>query len=79
MYRVYKSLTGRTREPNRGRILGELSLNTRNFQRPKASYFGCLACDVALCRDGPCFEQFHEKFVNYSQLEQEIDVENNFI
>jgi hypothetical protein len=72
-------LTGRTRDPNNGRILGEISLNTWNFQRPKSSYYGCLACDVALCQDRPCFEQFHENYVNYSQLEQEADVENNYL
>jgi hypothetical protein len=59
-------LIGRTRSPNKRRILGEISLNTRNNTRPKRSYYGCLACNIALCRDGPCFEQYHEHYVHYS-------------
>lgn len=55
----------------------ELSLNTRHNSRPKRSYYGCLACDVALCMEGPCYEQFHEKYVNYQYLEQDVDAEND--
>jgi hypothetical protein len=54
-----------------------VSLNTRNNSRPKRSYYGCLACDVALCKEGPCFEQYHEKYVNYADLDQSIDVQYN--
>jgi hypothetical protein len=56
-------LTGNSRAPTKRRVLGELSLNTRNNTRPKRSYYGCLACDVALCKEGPCFGQYHEKYV----------------
>jgi hypothetical protein len=70
-------LTGQSRAPTKRRILGEISLNTRNNSQPKRSYYGCLACDVALCKEGPCFEQFHEKYVNYADLDQSIDVGYN--
>jgi hypothetical protein len=70
-------LTGRSRAPTKRRVLGELSLNTRHNSRPKRSYYGCLACNVALCKEGPCFEQFHERYVNYQDIDQDIDVENH--
>jgi hypothetical protein len=57
-------LIGRTRTANKRRVLGEIALNTRN-NRPKVSVYGCLACDVALCREGDCFEQYHEQYVHY--------------
>jgi len=70
-------LTGQSRAPTKRRVLSEISLNTRNNSRPKRSYYGCLACDVALCKEGPCFEQYHEKYVNYADLDQSIDVQYN--
>jgi hypothetical protein len=49
-------LTGQSRAPTKRRVLGEMSLNTRHNSRPKRSYYGCLACNVALCTEGPCYE-----------------------
>jgi hypothetical protein len=54
-------LTGNSRALIQSRVLGELSLNTWNNTRPKRSYYSCVACDVALCKEGPCFGQYHEK------------------
>jgi hypothetical protein len=70
-------LTRRTRAPTKRRVL-DLSLNTRHNSRPKRSSYGCLACDVALCKEGPYYEQYHDKYVNYQDLDQEIDVENHY-
>ena len=52
-------LIGRARDSNKRRVLGEISLNTRWNGRAKESVYGCSACEVALCRDGGCFEQYH--------------------
>jgi len=71
-------MTRPTRASTKRPVPGELSLNTRHNNRPKRSSYGCLTCDVALCREGPCYEQYHDKYVNCQDLDQEIDVENHY-
>jgi hypothetical protein len=58
-------ITGTSRAPNKRRVLGELSLNVRNNSRPKRSNYGCLACDLAFCKEGPCYQLYHEQNVDY--------------
>ena len=43
----------------RRRILGELDNNV-DFGGRKKSVYGCKACDVSLCKEGLCFDRFHE-------------------
>jgi len=59
------SLLGQTRTANKRRVLCEISLNVRNNFWARSSVYGCLACDVPLCKDGECFEQYHEHYVHY--------------
>lgn len=43
--------------------LGEVSGNVRRSQqllRPARSIYGLKVCDVALCKEGPCFEKYHQ-------------------
>lgn len=42
----------------RGSVLGELDPNTQG-KGPKRGFFGCNICQVTLCNDGSCFEEFH--------------------
>jgi len=71
-------LTGRTRTPNKGRVLSEISMNAWLNNRPIRLYYGCLACNIALCKEGPCYERYHKKYVNYQDLDRDVDVENKY-
>lgn len=61
---VIKSL-GRMRQcvvckGRRGLVLGELDPNAQKAG-PKRTSFGCNLCQVSLCKDGTCFEDFHDR------------------
>ena len=52
--------SGLTRQPKKGSILGEISQNMRHYSKTRESIYGCQACDVPLCKEGPCFDQYHQ-------------------
>jgi hypothetical protein len=50
---------GSARAPKR-KALGELSTNIQGqTKRPPSSSYGCGICKVSLCKEGPCFVEFH--------------------
>jgi hypothetical protein len=53
--------TGNGPVPRKRRALCEISSNTHSWKKVKRSTFGCLACNVSLCKEGLCFDRFHEK------------------
>jgi hypothetical protein len=74
--RVHRSKTGDccgchyaglTRAPKKRRILGEIDPNSGANFRARRSIYGCLACNVPLCKEGPCFDLFHERSVENHQ------------
>jgi hypothetical protein len=54
--------SGLSRQLNkRRRVLGEISRNIRHYRAPRESQYSCLACGVSLCKEGPCFDLYHER------------------
>ena len=39
--------------------LGKKDQNKRHLLQYKRTRYGCKACDIALCKEGPCFSNFH--------------------
>jgi len=52
-------LAGQVRKPEKRKALGEISGNQRVSKRPRSTVYGCKACDVPLCKEGPCWDEYH--------------------
>ena len=39
--------------------LAEIGGNQRQYRHVKRSQYGCEACDISLCKEGACFDNFH--------------------
>jgi hypothetical protein len=53
------ALTGQVRKPEKRKALGEITANQGSRKRPRSSIYGCKACDVPLCKEGPCWDEYH--------------------
>ena len=54
------ALTGQARKPEKRKALGEVSANQVPRKRPRSTIYGCNACDIPLCKEGPCWDEFHK-------------------
>jgi hypothetical protein len=54
------SLTGQVRKPEKRKALGEISANQGPRKRPRSTIYGCKACDIPLCKEGPCWDEYHK-------------------
>jgi hypothetical protein len=43
------------------RALGDILGNSRPQKRPRSTLYGCKACGLPLCKEGPCWEAFHSQ------------------
>lgn len=49
-------------EPKRPRtVLGEISGNKQKTKPRKRSTYGCSTCNIALCKEGQCFNKYHKR------------------
>ena len=55
------SLIGQVRKPEKRKALGEISANQGPRKRPRSTIYGCKACDIPLCKEGPCWDEYHKK------------------
>jgi hypothetical protein len=61
------TFAGQSREPSKKRkALEEISTNQRPQKRARATVYGCKACDIPLCKEGPCWEAYHGRNVGIS-------------
>jgi len=54
------ALTGQARKPEKRKALGEISANQGPRKRPRSTVYGCKACDIPLCKEGPCWDEYHK-------------------
>jgi hypothetical protein len=54
------ALTGQARKPEKGKALDEISTNEGAQKRPRSTIYGCKACDIPLCKEGPCWDEYHQ-------------------
>ena len=43
--------------------LATIDHNRRHTRYSKRSQYGCKTCDVTLCKEGSCFNDYHSKYV----------------
>ena len=53
-------LTGQARKPEKRKALGEISANQGPRKRPRSTVYGCKACNIPLCKEGPCWDEYHK-------------------
>jgi hypothetical protein len=54
------ALTGQARKPEKRKALGEISANQGPRKRPRSTVYGCKACDIPLCKEGTCWDEYHK-------------------
>ena len=53
------ALTGQARKPEKHKALSEISANQVPRKQPRSTIYGCKACDIPLCKEGPCWDEYH--------------------
>jgi hypothetical protein len=52
-------LTRQVQKPEKRKALGEISGNHCVSKRPWSTVYSCKACDVPLCKEGLCWDEYH--------------------